>query len=206
MRTKTVVLLCLLACPLLSHAEDKAATDNPELKTLFEQDQADRSQANSDWQAIARRDAERRARIKTMLQEGRLRTANDYRHAAFIQQHGDTSEDYRLAHALATIAMTLEDNAQNRWITAASWDRLLMSHTEPQWYGTQMRGDADGMYLFPVNQTAINEQQRRHMSGHSLAEQQDKLKTLAEQVGQKLREPAPSIEQLRAAQVPPDKP
>ncbi|PJK10916.1 hypothetical protein CO608_00060 [Lysobacteraceae bacterium NML08-0793] len=185
-------------------AADAALADNPELKALFEQDQADRNQANADWQAVNQRDAERRSRVLAMLKTGRLRTANDYRHAAFIQQHGDGAEDYRLAHALATIAMTLEDSQQNRWITAASWDRLLMSHIEPQWYGTQMRGDADGMYLFPVNPTAVSEQQRKHMSGQSLAERHVKLETMAREIGQKLRDPAPTIEQLRAAQGQPN--
>ncbi|PJK12018.1 hypothetical protein CO610_00625 [Lysobacteraceae bacterium NML95-0200] len=201
MKAKTIALLmCLITCPAAVCASDSPATDNPALAALFAQDQADRNQSDIDWQALSQRDAERRTQLKRMLQQGQLRTANDYRHAAFIQQHGDTPEDYRLAHALATLAMTLEDSAQNRWIVAASWDRLLMSHTEPQWYGTQMRGDADGMYLFPVNPTALDESRRKHMSGHSLAEHRQKLETMAKQIGQKLRDPAPTIEQLRARQ------
>src|SRR5690606_34312450 len=81
--------------------------DNAVLAELFEQDQSDRSGTDIDWSALSKADAARRATVETMLAAGEVRTANDYYHAAMVFQHGDTLADYRLANALATLAMEL---------------------------------------------------------------------------------------------------
>lgn len=89
--------------------------DNAELHSLFDQNQADREINQLDWTAIHFRDGQRRELVGNMLAQGRIRTANDC-HAAFVFQHGDDAASYRLTHALATLAMTLDDSKQNRWI------------------------------------------------------------------------------------------
>lgn len=172
--------------------------DNTELRELFDKDQADRAGTQVDWPAVNERDAQRRARVAELLQSGLVRTANDYRHAAFVFQHGGDSDSYRLAHALAVLAMTLEDSRQNRWIAAAAWDRLLMSRLQPQWYGTQFRSDAQGLFLYPVADDAVDEDERTRMVGRSLEETRAKLPELAMQFGQRLRPNAPTLEELRA--------
>jgi hypothetical protein len=94
---KAVVLAIVLALT----AGGATAADNPALATLFQQDQADREGASIDWQAVTTRDAARRAQAKALLDQGAVRSAADYYHAAMVFQHGETLDDYRLANALA---------------------------------------------------------------------------------------------------------
>ncbi|RMH94946.1 hypothetical protein EBB59_01270 [Lysobacter pythonis] len=200
MKTIWLSAACLLAFSAASAQalESPAPRDNAELRTLFEQGQTDRKNGSVDWRKVIARDFERRTRVRELLHEGRLRTANDYRHAAFVFQNGGSAADYRIAHALATLAMTLEDTAENRWITAAAWDRLLMENLQPQWYGTQIGSDSHGFYLFPVATSAIGEDERKHMAGRTLEESRAKVSDWVKETGQTIHEPAPTIEDLRA--------
>jgi hypothetical protein len=192
----------LLAAFLLAFTAAVAAaeppSDNAALSQLFEQDQRARSGTDIDWSALALADADRRAGIQAMLVAGEVRTAGDYYHAAMVFQHGDTLADYRLANALATLAMQLEPgNKHYRWLAGASWDRMLMRQLQPQWYGTQYKGDAKGMYLYPVAEDAVTDEDRLHMVGHTLAESREHLSVAAADTGMKVREPAPTIDDLR---------
>jgi len=192
----------LLAAFLLAFTATVAAaeppSDNAALAQLFEQDQRARSGADIDWAALALADADRRARVQAMLAAAEVRTADDYYHAAMVFQHGDTLADYRLANALATLAMQLEPgNKHYRWLAGASWDRLLMRQLQPQWYGTQYKGDAQGMYLYPVAEDAVTEDERVHMVGHTLAESREHLSVAAAETGMQVRDPAPTIDDLR---------
>ncbi|MDO5610942.1 MAG: hypothetical protein Q4G62_09285 [Pseudomonadota bacterium] len=194
--------LCVCSATSVHAAEpppaESDAVDNAELRTLFDQDQNDRTAQEFDWVAINARDTARRQRVDELLRSGQIRTANDYRHAAFVFQHGDDAAAYRLAHALATLAMTLDDSQQNRWIVAASWDRLLMSQLQPQWYGTQHKGDARGMYLYPVAADAVSDKERQRMIGITLDEVRTRGMQRATDSGLKIRQPAPTIDELRA--------
>ena len=200
---KTIVAIGLLLLAGAVTAGDVPAgdpyRDNAVLAELFEQDQSNRSGAGVDWLALSEADAARRETVETMLAAGEVRTANDYYHAAMLFQHGDTLADYRLANALATLAMRLApDNKHYRWLAAASWDRLLMHQLQPQWYGTQFKGDpARGMYLYPVAEDAVSDEERVRMVGHTLAESRDHAATAAAEMGMPVREPAPTIEDLR---------
>jgi hypothetical protein len=57
-----------------------------------------------------KRDQVRRARIRELLEEGSLKTAEDFHDGAFIYQHGDTPNDYLLAHILAMVAVQKGDS------------------------------------------------------------------------------------------------
>jgi len=104
----------------------------------------------------------------------------------------------RLANALATLASQLEPgNKHYRWLAGASWDRLLMRQLQPQWYGTQFKGDARGMYLYPVATDAVTDDERLRMVGHTLAESRGHVATAAAETGMPVRDPAPTIEDLR---------
>jgi hypothetical protein len=55
------------------------------------------------------RDQARRVRVQDFLKSDKLKTAEDFHDAAFIYQHGQTAEDYLLAHILAMVAVQKGD-------------------------------------------------------------------------------------------------
>ena len=83
MKLFTPLLLCLAL-----HCTSYAQTDNTELQQLYDADQADRHNPNTDWKDINKRDKERQARVYEMLDNQEVNTSNDYHNAAMIFQHG----------------------------------------------------------------------------------------------------------------------
>ncbi|AOX19386.1 hypothetical protein A0U90_02730 [Kozakia baliensis] len=71
-----------------------------------------------------------------MLADGELKTGQDFYEAAFIEQHGENSDDFLQAHILA-MASLAKGYAKARWISAATLDRYLQSIQHPQVFGTQ---------------------------------------------------------------------
>jgi len=114
------------------NANDKD-TDSAEMKAMFEEDQRVRRADVPDWEAS---DRERRRRTHALLDSGALHTGKDYEWASFIFQHGDTPNDFLLAHALAMTAVSKGDGHAN-WIAAATLDRYLLHVGRPQVFGTQ---------------------------------------------------------------------
>jgi hypothetical protein len=78
------------------------------------------------------------------LAAGQLISALDFHDAAFIFQHGDTPDDYLLAHILAMEAVVKGDTS-SKWIAAATLDRYLMTIGQKQVFGTQY---PDNTYLY----------------------------------------------------------
>jgi hypothetical protein len=138
---------------------------NPELRTLFEQDQADRRGGldQSNWAEIARRDESRKARVRQVLADGGARLADDYYHAAMVLQHGEGVEDFRRAHEVAMKALEFEPvHPLARWLAAASKDRELMALGKPQLYGTQFKRSVDGkVERWPVDPSITNAERAR---------------------------------------------
>lgn len=135
-----VLLFGLFACA--ARAVD-APGDNQALSALYQHDQEDRNvppgmMETLDWAAVSARDRARRTELESIFRQGGVHTANDHLRAAYLFQHGDTVEDYRLAYALAGIASALDpQNKEARWLMAAAWDWLMRKLGRPQWYGTQ---------------------------------------------------------------------
>lgn len=196
------VLSLLIAFSLAS--THPASAQNRELADIHEADQAARSDpAAIDWAVLSVEDSARRTRVMQLLRDGSVRSATDYHHAAMIFQHGSTLEDIRLAHALATLAMSLEPGVErHRWLVAASWDRMMTHQLQPQWYGTQFQGDKDGMFLYPVAERAISDEDRQAMHVPTLAEAKALLDEVARMHGQRVHPSPPTIEQLREARLP----
>jgi hypothetical protein len=94
------------------------------------------------------------------------------------------------------------DDGHFRWLVGASWDRLLMRQLQPQWYGTQYKGDAKGLYLYPVAEGAVSDAERTAMVGHTLAESIAHVGEAAKEMGLPVRDPAPTLEALRAEATP----
>jgi|HubBroStandDraft_1064217.scaffolds.fasta_scaffold115893_2 hypothetical protein len=78
----------------------------------------------------------RKATLRAMLADGEIKSAMDFKEAAFIFQHGDNPEDCLFAHVLAMEALA-RGEASAKWIAAATLDRYLQSIKQPQIFGTQ---------------------------------------------------------------------
>jgi hypothetical protein len=150
------------------HAPDQVQTDwggdrvygqggrsepaDPTLKALFDADQTARSGGpDIDWTLVMEQDRERRLQTRALLDQGAVRSGDDFYHAAFIFQHGETSDDYLLAHALAVTAVA-KGRPDASWIAAATLDRYLQNIGQPQIYGTQFQIPDEG----PVTQGDYN--------------------------------------------------
>lgn len=114
--------LISIAVLLLSLSLSVLAGDNAELRSIKDADQADRTSVGSiNWPEVAKRDAQRRDLVLEILKAGGLTTAWDYFNAALVLQHGQATEDIRLAHSLATVAATVDPTHPSaKWLMAAS--------------------------------------------------------------------------------------
>ena len=180
-----------------------APADSAELTRLYDEDQSDRDAAvgSIDWTRVGSRDAARRERVDALLRTGALHSARDYLHAAMIFQHGTQFADVRLAQALAILAMTIDPgNEQARWLTAACLDRMLVYKVQAQWYGTQYASDDAGIYLHPVADSAVNDEERRALHVPTLAEAQRNVEQMASVNHLKVRPAAPTLDSLRQQQ------
>ncbi len=118
--------------------------DDQRLATLFADDQADRQPLlRGEWPTtwwgtsyFVARDLVRQGQVMAFYQEGKLRTANDYYHAAMILQHAQQADDQLLAHEFCIVAVS-KGHRGALWLAAASEDRFLMRIKRPQRFGTQ---------------------------------------------------------------------
>lgn len=158
--------------PVAATAPATPPSADPELRQLFDDDQADRARPvdQIDWAAVAPRDVARRQRVDVLVAAGRARVAADYYHAAMVYQHGDTPTDAGRAHDLAARAVALDPGHDAaRWLAAASLDRQLMYQGQPQRYGTQYM-QVDGVWsLWPVD-PAVTDAERATWKVPPLAE------------------------------------
>ena len=84
-------------------------------------------------------------------------------------QHGAGVDDIRLAHSLAQTAQQI--NPQNRsvsWLSAASWDRLMMRLNQPQWYATQFVKQDGRWVLYQVNEGVVGDEERIKVGARTL--------------------------------------
>jgi hypothetical protein len=149
------------------------ATINAELARLYHEDQADRQggpNSNINWQAVSKRDAERRQRVLEIAGKGGLKTADDYYHAAMVFQHSDKTEDYERAHQWCLKAVELDPaHPSARWLAAATKDRYLMSQGKPQLYGTQFK-KVDGKWILWEVDPSVTDEERAKWDVPPLAE------------------------------------
>ena len=152
---------------------DPQDIDNPELKTLCDEDQADRlpEKGKAIDEDLARaHDARHLARVKAIYLDGKINTASDYYRAALVLQHGAAPEDNLLAHELAIVAVRKGYAAQAAWLVAASEDRFLQSIGRKQRFGTQLAE------VPIVVDGSVTDRLRAEFSVPSLAEEQKQAK------------------------------
>jgi len=134
-----------------------------ELRAIFDADQSDRRDGL--LPGAGDRDQGRLARVRELIEDGSVQTAEDHFHAAMVLQHTpivlgveDARRDnYLRAHDLARRAAEL-GHSKARWLAAAAYDRWLMTGNEPQKYGTQYHADGGRWALWPVDPATTDEE------------------------------------------------
>jgi hypothetical protein len=148
-------LLGCIAAGLAANAQSgQPISSVPPMRQIYVQDQRDRGVLLSDTgesvppsdkqkqpvslddKTMNANDAKRRNQVRSMLAAGQVSTAQDFHDAAFVFQHGQTADDYLLAHILAVEAVVKGD-ASSKWISAATLDRYLQTIGQQQVFGTQ---------------------------------------------------------------------
>jgi hypothetical protein len=191
-RVPLCLMLTVLAVSLaFSQTNQNAADSISPMRRLYVQDQRDRGVLLSDsGESLPRtadtkgaaqiddatrekRDSERRQRVRELLSEGKVTTAQDFHDAAYIFQHGQEAQDYLLAHVLAVEAVVKRDSS-SKWISAATLDRYLQAIGQAQVFGTQY-SDRDSAFMMAHrgDQEAIKA--HKHEPGMSMQPYDDRL-------------------------------
>lgn len=156
-------------------------TINRELFRLFQEDQDERMSDDLDWSAVHKHDAERRVRVREMLDSGQVIVSDDYFHAAMIFQHGDDTISYLLARTLALKAVELDaTNHIAAWLSAAAQDRYLWHIGKPQWYGTQTHMIDGKWTIEPIDTAAVTDEERLESHVPPLAQSRQRMEQLNE--------------------------
>lgn len=109
-----------------------------ELQELADDDQEDQKSPEADelTRAFLLRQKARADRCLEILAAGGVRSANDYRNAALLLQHGQTVDHYLLGHVLGSVAM-FEGGAQHGvFLATATLDRFLIRLDKAACFGT----------------------------------------------------------------------
>ena len=145
---------------------------NSELQALSSADEDERTNhpacGTPEYWALRGRDAERRQRLEGIVESGGLKEPEDYYHAAWILNHGESVEEIWQAHILAKKAAELGFR-HARWLAAATYDRWLMYQGKPQKYGTQIVPDGKKQRVWDV-ESATSDAERAEWDVPSLAE------------------------------------
>ena len=146
MTTGFLAVLFLMVMPSPFRVEDGPAT--AELRRIHHADQAVRQK---DWSKLTEAEAEqidkddtkRLTRVRELLKNGQIVTAEDFDIAALIFQHGRTPDDYLTAHEMALIHM-LKGNRVASNMFALSEDRFLQNIGRRQRFNSQAGFGPDG--------------------------------------------------------------
>ncbi|MEM6784368.1 MAG: hypothetical protein AAF624_11625 [Bacteroidota bacterium] len=159
---------------------------NAELRALYEADYRDHGQglqhSTPEYDAMRARDRDRRQRAAEIIAEimaGESSVAaEDYYHAAWLFNHGDTPDDASQGHVWAKQAAEL-GHRPARWLAAAAYDRARMYSGQPQKYGTQFVPDGTRHRLWDV-EPATTDAERAAWDVPPLAEQLRRAEAMTE--------------------------
>ena len=146
--------LALSAGVALGQKKDSKPSQNEisrELRELYASDQKD--QNDESWNEgtgaeFDRRQTVRRNRVMEIIEAGMLADLQDWDCAAMLLQHGDTADDYLLAHILS-MPCGIADQSGGRFMCAATLDRFLQTVGRSQIFTTQS-GAADPSVYAPA--------------------------------------------------------
>jgi hypothetical protein len=143
-----------------------------ELQDLFSADRDERTYhpeyGTPEYWLLREQDAQRRKRLKAIIESSGLKEPEDYYHAAWILNHGESVEEIWQGHILAQEAVKL-GLGRARWLAAATYDRWLMYQGKPQKYGTQIVPDGKRQRVWDV-EPATTDAERAEWDVPSLAE------------------------------------
>lgn len=146
---------------------------NEELLALYQADRyehANQAKFNTpEYKAMRARDLDRRERVLEMAAANELQSAEDYFHAGWIMNHGDTPTDAEYSHRFAMRSSEM-GHRPARWLAAASYDRWQMYQGKPQKYGTNYVFDGQSDRLWDVD-PATTDADRAEWDVPPLAEQ-----------------------------------
>lgn len=182
-RVMLLNLMCCMALIVAAGAQvQKSISPVPLMRQIYVQDQRDRGVLISDdggdvppgsapkvstfvGEKLTANDTKRREQVRSLLAAGQVITAQDFHDAAFIFQHGQSADDYLLAHILAVEAIVKGDDT-SKWISAATLDRYLQSIGQKQVFGTQY-----GITQEPYNESLMPDTLRHSFCVPDLAQQ-----------------------------------
>ena len=195
---KKIMLFLLILVFSCNNADKKQLDikDNEELKTLYSEDQSDRSRGNIDWSVVSVNDSLRESRIFELLDSNLVRTSLDYSNAAMIFQHGGDTIASGMAVKMMTKAIEL-DTAINKWLLAAAIDRDLMRREQPQIYGTQyVRMKDEPWKLYDMDTTKISDEERIEYGVGTLSEQRARVEMMNKKKLSELLATGTSIDEI----------
>jgi hypothetical protein len=159
-------LLILLCCISFSCIYSQ---DNPELKKMYEDDQNSRKVEKIDWKNLLKQDSTRRVEVLEIIKQNKVITPMDYYYVSMIFQHGSDSTSYKMAWDYSNKASSMDStNIKARWLSAASYDRYLLSIGQPQVYGTQFTVVDKKYYLRDFDTTKVTDKERIYYKVGSL--------------------------------------
>jgi hypothetical protein len=162
--------------PNRAYVASDSDVPSAEMKTIFDEDQRVRLAEHIEWEAVTRTDAERREQTRKLLAAGAPHTGKDYEEASVVFQHGDSPQDYLLAHTLAMVAVS-KGNATAIWIAAATLDRYLAKIGQKQVFGTQYFSDSKGNWTQePYDRELVSDALRQQLAVPSQKTQAKQLK------------------------------
>jgi hypothetical protein len=147
-----------------------------ELKTIVQQDQADRALPydQTDWSKVSARDLQRRLRVAAIFAEGCFKEASDYASAALVYQHGTAADHFYQTFLWASRAVELGDESR-RWLVAAGLDRYLVKLERKQLFGTQFGRAGTGPWCIQPVEPTFPEKRRLEYIKKSLNESIDQF-------------------------------
>jgi hypothetical protein len=164
-----------------------------EIQELFLADQKEHldvpSVGTAEYSALRERDRLRRESGLKLLVSITSPSAEDLYRVAWVLNHGDTPEEARCAHQLATQAAALGcDDA--KWLSAASYDRWQMYSGKPQKYGTQIVPDGTRHRVWDTD-PSTTDTERAELNVPPIADQHKRAIELTRTVPQPPMDQAP---------------
>ena len=163
------------------HPERAQKQDKPqnhaELQQIVDADQKARQGdwskfTQEDFIRLAKEDDARLKRVKVLVAKSAPKTGQDFFNAALVCQHGQTFEDYALAHELSVCGM-LFGHKSSSWLAGASYDRMFSNSGYAQRFTTQYSSRAGKMILSKYEPAWMNDSIRKLVVRVTLQEAQN---------------------------------
>ncbi|CAN5221876.1 hypothetical protein BH09PAT2_BH09PAT2_10430 [soil metagenome] len=133
-----------------------------ELENLYYEDKKERENVKKSEESILIvHTKERIGRLKKMIPRIDTSEIWNCHYIAYLFQHGETTEDYRLAHEYAKKAVDMGSNV-TEWLYAATLDRYLISQGKLQKFGTQFEQVNGAWQQMPVDTSFTDKERISH--------------------------------------------